>query len=125
MHLKRHYEIPIGIKKYLKTVLSNYKGSEKIKGHLFARNCIKNGFITGHQLKKLKSIIDGVSDIQYQLYGGDQMKKWVNTILDQVRDREEKEKKAQTEAGLSNRYRKTHTKGVRVSPLSESLIIFL
>jgi len=114
--------IPKKILNSIKEFFESYKGNKKIVGYGFAQNLIKDGFVTGHQLKKLKNVFKNTNDITYSLIGGQEMSNFVNQKLDDIRKLNDKRKALNDYAGKSNAYRKTHTKNV--SPLSESFIIF-
>ncbi len=118
----KQYRIPPEILNSIKTYYQNYNGNKKIQGYGFAQNCIKNGYITGHLLKKLKNTLDEKNELSFNLMGGQNMLNFVNLKLDNIRELNDNRKKLNDFAGKSNAYRKAHTKSV--SPLSESFIIF-
>ncbi len=93
-YLDTHFKIPPTISKIIANVLSEYNGSEKMQGFGFAKNMITNGYVTGHQLKKLNYIFNNEpSEIIYTLHGGNKMKTWVAKKLSVTRGEIEKGKK--------------------------------
>lgn len=64
-------------------------------------------------MKKIKSFFDnynGENKKQYDLYGGNKMKKWVNQTLKDRRGAVYSPKKTRMDAGEENQFKKTHNK---------------
>ena len=118
----KQYKTPQPIIENIITVIKKYSGNKKIKGYLFAKELIDRGHLTGHQLKKLKHDLSKAEGIVFELMGGEEMLVFVEKTIDKITTNIEKRKEITTTAGMSNRYRKTHTKGT--GSLTESFIIY-
>jgi len=70
--------------------------------------------ISYEYMKKMKSFFDNYdgngNDEEYVNYGGEQMKGWLDSTLENARDSIYYEKKSQMDAGVENKFKKTHTK---------------
>ncbi|MFW6243438.1 MAG: NUDIX hydrolase [bacterium] len=81
----KEYEIPRNILKQINSAVIKYPNSNGIKR---AKHLLKNGVVTYQSLKRLKNYFDYVNtkDSQYELAGGDLMKRFVETTLEDDRD---------------------------------------
>lgn len=89
-------------------VLSALKGSDSQRSN----NIVNNGKISYSLLKRLKNIFDNSEQgsEEYESYGGDVVKNWVNEILRNNRSDIHDIKKNQMDTGMFNRFKKTHEK---------------
>lgn len=100
-----------------------------------AENIVTNKFLTYENLKRVKGILDNIDEvdldleskqrerhrqqnkIDFMVMGGDKMKNWVESELNQLRNPIHRSKKAKTNfAGFKNEFRKTHTKSFVKAP---------
>lgn len=83
-------ELPKEVLEYLQTCFEYVPNSDpSIEGHKRNEELRNSGYVTYQQLGRIKNWFDtysGTKDSkEYQLNGGDKMKKWVNDILNQMR----------------------------------------
>lgn len=85
------YKIPESILSNIRIKVYNTDGNAS--GIKRAKNLIKTGHCTYQQLKRMKNFFDnynGENKLQYELAGGDEMKKFVNKTLVNERQRTHK-----------------------------------
>ena len=84
----KHYNVPPDVIKYIQTVLISNPTGEGVKR---AKFIVKNGVLTYQELKGLKHFFDtfnsplGGYNLQYALAGGNLMKQFIETTLNQDR----------------------------------------
>lgn len=110
-----NYIIPPGVKKHLEKTLKAYDGEKTVDGYKRINNLINSTHITYQELKRIKNFFDTFSgdkavDITYTLNGGDTMRMWVETVLNKERDKVNQLKHAKSRMGISNAFKRTHTK---------------
>jgi 8-oxo-dGTP diphosphatase len=106
--------VPKPVLEYIQTYISNNKGLEGIEGYEHARGLLNNPKITYSQAKKIKNFFSSYSSLNgnrdtYELHGGIRMKKYVEHLLDRVRDSVTRGKQVKGLA-FDNQFRKTHNK---------------
>jgi len=110
----KYFNCPDDVINKLKTILSKYKNGGDISGLKRCKDIIKNKRLSYHQMKRIKNYFDNYDgdglDDEYKLNGGDIMKQWVNTTLENSRNTIHDMKKVQMNAGKQNAFRKHHTK---------------
>lgn len=115
--------LPDGIKKHLENIKNNNEKSELTKNHTTKEaydhlidilNMSNNSGIKFEEMKRIKHWFDtnqnSQNTKQYELYGGDIMKNWVNNQINSARKEAELHKQAKSLAGHENAYKKQHTK---------------
>lgn len=122
----REFLLPDNIKLHLQQQLSN-KGAD-FEGIKRARNLLNDGKVNYGQLKRIvhdiKNIDKNKEFDKYNLYGGELMEKWGNTILDTERDfvksRKESKKRSDVIGSITgerkNAFLSTHTKKQSMIP---------
>jgi len=99
---------------HLSNELSKNKEQTNSNGYKRVKNILSKKELTYPQMKMIKSFFDNYNgdgtDVEYQLSGGEMMKKWVETALKVDRDKIHHEKEIRMDAGEDNQFKKTHTK---------------
>jgi hypothetical protein len=98
----------------LKSALAKYQSGGDTKGLKRAKEIVDNRKISYGQMNRMKNYFEtyegeGMDD-EYILNGGDVMKKWVNSALDNATGNIKAEKRTRMNAGEENQFIKTHTK---------------
>lgn len=100
-----------------------------------AKNIVKNKFLSYENIKRIKNFFDGLNEVDvdlkseerqlkiqqnkndYMFMGGNKMKTWCESKLKELRDPIQRTKKVKTKfGGLSNQFRKEHTKSFVKAP---------
>ena len=124
---KRTYKIPNNILSVFQKNLNNYKGDKKEKGFLIIKNALNRKTFSFQNLKKIKHIYNNGSDLTKQLLGGDVVMNFVNSKLNQERQRKKTHSANKERAGMDNPHRKAHHKNSSAKPsfLNNSFQIFV
>jgi hypothetical protein len=102
----KEFTIPPFVKEEIKNKQKEYGMSTKRSNYLINQNTISY-----YEVKRLKNFFDNNSDgVDFYLAGGNEMKGWVNNILNQYRGQIHNKKKILYDIGLDNQFKKTHTK---------------
>ena len=115
----RTWVIPKKIKDILTQNYENFNGDKNAPGFDRLRNLLTMPHITYYELKRLKNFYDNMTDSnqnEYELYGGNLMKQWVEITLSTSRDCVETNKESNKKNGNSNSY--------RTSPTNNNVIIY-
>lgn len=116
----REFLLPEDVKTHLRFQLSNQNGDTV--GVQRARNLINDGKVTYGQLKRIihdiKEIDKNIDVDKYNLYGGELMERWGNSILggerDLIRTRKESKKRSDNISSITgerkNAFLTTHSK---------------
>jgi hypothetical protein len=126
----KEFTIPSFVKEEIKNKQIEYGMSTKRSKYLLNQNTISY-----YEIKRLKNFFDNNSDgVDFYLAGGNEMKGWVNNILNQYRGQIHNKKKILYDIGLDNQFKKTHTKdnnkfvkpelGVKKIPLKSRSIFY-
>lgn len=113
--------VPMGI---LHGIRKNYesedcKADPKLKGRLFAKNVLSNPRLTYRNAKRKLNLLkkyqdpknsEYSNDLSYQLYGGDDMLKFLESTLGMWRENTKNAKKGVSNAGFPNAFIKPHEK---------------
>ncbi len=79
------------IKKHLNKIFNAYKGAKDVPGYQRLEGLIDKDTISYEQLKLMKNFFDsyngGKKETEYLLNGGSLMKKWVQSVLDDARQK--------------------------------------
>ena len=122
----RVFKIPDNVLNHLKYQMTNKTG--EIEGIKRARNLVNDGTVNYGQLKRiihdLKNINKNTENTKYNLYGGDVMERWGNTILDNERDlirsRKQSKKRSDNISAITgertNAFLSSHTKKTSFLP---------
>jgi 8-oxo-dGTP diphosphatase len=130
----KSYKIPEHvIEEVRKNLLKNPNTYSTIRQK--AENIVQNKFLTYENLKRVKNFFDNINEvdldlesmqrerhrqqnkIDFMIMGGDKMKNWIESELKQARNPIHRSKKAKTNfGGLSNQFRKEHTKSFLKAP---------
>ena len=130
----KFYKIPEHvIEEVRKNLLKNPNTYSTIRQK--AENIVQNKFLTYENLKRVKNFFDNIDEvdldlesrqrerhrqqnkIDFMIMGGDKMKNWIESELKQARNPIHRSKKAKTNfGGLSNQFRKEHTKSFVKAP---------
>lgn len=100
-----------------------------------AKNIVKNKFLSYENIKRIKNFFDDLNEVDvdlkseerqlkiqqnkndYMFMGGNKMKTWCESKLKELRDPIQRTKKVKTKfGGLSNQFRKEHTKSFVKAP---------
>ncbi len=105
---------PKPVLEYIRTYMSNNNGLEGLEGYEHAKSLINNPKITYSQAKKIKNFFDSYSSLNgnrdtYELHGGIRMKKFIEHLLERVRDSVTRGKQIKGLA-FDNQFRKPHHK---------------
>lgn len=108
----KRYKIPDKLLEYLGSILQTNSGMNETKGFKRLSNILQRKVCTYEQLKRIKNYFDTVdpenfNESEYNLNGGDRMKKWVNKALEVSRAQVKGTKTARHNAGMDNSFRKT------------------
>jgi 8-oxo-dGTP diphosphatase len=118
---KTNFKVPDGVANALKKGLSQFEGEE---GTERAKNILARGEISYSLAKRLKNYFDhanGESGTpRYALYGGTDMKVWVNQSLGNSRAGLVRSKTVKSNLGFENQFRRTHEKKY-ISPSDTSI----
>jgi hypothetical protein len=86
----RKFPIPDGVRDMLQTTLNNYNGDKTVDGYKRLNNLLSNDSITYQDMKRIKNFFDNYQgtdkSAEFILNGGEQMKNWVNSTLNQARN---------------------------------------
>jgi hypothetical protein len=101
------YRIPENIIKKIQAKL--YANSGSGDGVRRAKNLVKNGVITYQAMKRLKNFFDSFNPEndsleQYELAGGEEMKRFIEHKLGSERDKTEKSQQIKRDVGVGNNY---------------------
>lgn len=113
--LKNNYfTIPPEVLNKLKGALAKYNNAETTKGYKRANEIVNSGKISYGQMNRIKNYFsnyegDG-NDSEYILNGGDVMRDWVNSTLENATGTIKDEKRTRMMAGEKNQFIKTHEK---------------
>jgi hypothetical protein len=109
----KYFNVPDKVVDVVKGNLDKY-GSDSDKGANRARKIITKKRLTYSEMKNIKSYFDNYEgdgmDAEFKLNGGDTLKDWVDSELEQARDVVDSEKRVRMDAGEENQFKKTHTK---------------
>lgn len=103
-------ELPKEIISFLRQALHMFRNRTNDRGYDRATYLINAGDITYQELKRIKNYFDNLSDTrantpEFFLNGGNMMAKWVNNVLDELRNRVNLKKQTQKDAGESNSFK--------------------
>jgi predicted DNA-binding protein len=111
----KEFNIPQFVKDEINKKRVEYGMSTKRSNYLLGQERISY-----YELKRLKNYFDNndSDSVEYQVIGGNIIKSWVESILNQHRGQIHKKKEILYDIGLDNQFKKTHTKnkGVMVKP---------
>lgn len=110
---QKSFPIPNEVMKGLKVSLKKYSTSNDKAGLKRAQGFLDNGVVSFKEMERLKNFFttyDGSNEQEYRLSGGDLMKDFVVSGVDQLRRAIDSVKRARMKAGEENQYKKTHTK---------------
>jgi|TARA_R110000744_G_scaffold67666_7_gene137921 hypothetical protein len=109
------YPLPDALIKQLKSNLSSITPTDK--GYSRCKNLSSSGQLTHTQAKKLKHELENdMAESDYDVVGGDEMLHFIDDTLNHRRDNVHTTKKRKMESGLSNQFKKTHTKDTSKNP---------
>jgi len=121
----KKYTCPDEIIDELNVSLSKYQSGGDTKGFKRAKEIVEKKKITYQQMKRIKNYFDNYNgdgnNSEYQLNGGNKMRKWVNKALKVDRDNIDKVKSAKKDGGLDNVYLKTHEKDNNKRPMNVNI----
>jgi len=87
----KYFDIPKDIKKHLNKIFNAYKGVKNVEGYQRLEELVDKDTISYEQLKLMKNFFDshngGKKETKYLLNGGSLMKKWVQGVLDNARQK--------------------------------------
>ena len=110
----RTFPIPDGVRDMLQSTLNNYNGDKTVDGYKRLNNLLSSDTITYQDMKRIKNFFDNYQgtdkSAEFILNGGEPMKNWVNSTLNQATKAIEDFKQAKKDAGISNAFRKPHEK---------------
>lgn len=110
----RTFPIPDGVRDMLQSTLNNYNGDKTVDGYKRLNNLLSSDTITYQDMKRIKNFFDNYQgtdkSAEFILNGGEAMKNWVNSTLNQATKAIEDFKQAKKDAGISNAFRKPHEK---------------
>ena len=107
----RTWIIPDKIKKQLSYNLSSFNGDKNAAGYDRLRNLLSMPNVSYYELKRLKNFYDNMTDAnqtEFDLYGGNEMKQWVNNTLGTSRDAAETNKETMTKINGQSRQSPTN-----------------
>ena len=109
------YTLPTTLIKQLKSNLSSLTPTDK--GYKRCKNILSSGQLTHTQAKKLKHELENdMVESEYDIIGGDEMLHFIDDTLNNRRNNIHTTKKRKMESGLSNQFKKTHTKDRSKNP---------
>jgi predicted DNA-binding protein len=112
---RKEFNIPQFVKDEINKKRVEYGMSTKRSNYLLGQERISY-----YELKRLKNYFDNndSDSVEYQVIGGNIIKSWVESILNQHRGQIHKKKEILYDIGLDNQFKKTHTKNkdVMVKP---------
>ena len=110
----RSFPIPDGVRKILQQTLDNYNGDKTVDGYKRLNNLLSMEKISYNEMKRIKNFFDnyGGTDksAEFILNGGEPMKIWVNSTLNQATKAVHDFKQAKKDAGIDNSFIKPHEK---------------
>jgi hypothetical protein len=111
----KSFTLDENILKHLKKIYDAYKGSKNVEGYERLKNLLAGeNKITYEQIKRIKNFFDNWSgkknETPYILNGGDKMKSWIETTLNDGRDEAEGSKRGMHRIGMPNQYIDDHQK---------------
>ena len=113
----RTFTLPKGVRNYLSSILSQYKGNKNVDGYDRLNNLLSMGQITYQEMKRLKNFFDNFqgdnNSVEYTLNGGDALKTWVNNTLYTATSAIKDYKQAKKDAGIKNAFIRHHEKNVQ------------
>lgn len=106
----KRYKIPDKLLEYLGNTLQTNSQMVNTRGFKRLKNILDKKVCTYEQLKRIKNYFDTVdpenfNESEYNLNGGDRMKKWVNKALEVSRAQVKDTKTARHNAGIDNSFR--------------------
>lgn len=123
----KEFHIPDIIRLHLKNNMEKVKSvANDTEGYKRNMELQNKKTISYPQLKRIKNFFDTfngkTNDVEYILNGGGEMRSWVDTTLNSVRQNIKSLKTNKKEAGFSNQFRREHTKpGINIRPSKEHL----
>lgn len=108
----RTWIIPDKIKKQMQQNLYYFNGDKNAAGFDRLRNLLNMKNVSYYELKRLKNFYDNMTDDnqkEFELYGGNEMKQWVENTLSVSRDAIETDKDSKANMNQPNAYRKSPT----------------
>ena len=106
--------VPNDIVTVINKEINRNKSNKSLKGYKRAQNIVGDKSMSYSMLKRIKNFFEtskGSKDnSEYLINGGDKMKTWVNNTLNSSRGDITREKRTKADAGMSNQFKKTHTK---------------
>jgi len=106
------WTIPNNVINSLNTELK--RNDKKLKGYKRAQNIVSDRTMTYSMLKRMKNFFNDFSgnksDREYLISGGEPMEKWVTSTLERSRGDITRQKRTKADAGMTNQFKKTHTK---------------
>ena len=126
----RRWVIPDGVKSHLESVLSDNKKEELTSNHTTKEAYDHLEYILGqdngvsyNEMKRIKNWFDknasATKTKQYELYGGEMMKNWVNNALDTAIRIVKSNKEADQKAGVKTRDRDERDRQTVVSKVDD------
>ena len=110
----RTFPIPDGVRDLLQKTLDNYNGDKTVDGYKRLNNLLSMDSIAYNEMKRIKNFFDnyGGTDksAEFILNGGEPMKNWVNSTLNQATKAVHDFKQAKKDAGVDNAFIKSHEK---------------
>ena len=98
------------INHHLKRIFNAYNGPKNVEGYERLRGLCDMEYISYEQLKRIKNFFDNFegknNETPYLLNGGSKMKGWVESKLDDMRNRVDSKKKNMSAVGMNNQYQK-------------------
>lgn len=106
------FKIPDNLYSYLKNLLKKYSTNKEIKGFKRLNNLIKTRNINTNEMYQLKNRLDKLdkSDEEYNVIGGDELKKWIDKELNLATTIDYRSKDIKRQMGDTNAFIKSHNK---------------
>lgn len=108
----RTWVIPDNIKKIMMQNLQQFNGDKNAAGYDRLKNLLNMQNVSYYELKRLKNFYDNMTNDnqnEFELYGGNKMKQWVNNTLSSSRDMIETDKESKEKMNKPNVYRSSPT----------------
>lgn len=108
----KKFVIPNDIMKKLQNNLNNNNDKKNVKGIMRLKNLVNMGGISTNEMYRLKNYFNTANkqDFEYDMLGGDEMKRWIEQQLNTATSISHNSKQVKKDLGMKNAFIKSHNK---------------
>ena len=108
----KKFVIPNDIMKKLQNNLNINKDKKNVKGIMRLKNLVNMGSISTNEMYRLKNYFNTANkqDFEYDMLGGDEMKRWIEQQLNTATSISHNSKQVKKDLGMGNSFIKPHNK---------------